>query len=85
MNEYTSAGRSQSELSLISYPPTGSYCCSSAGSGQSSPSLIQTRKIIPLTVMLVGEGYWCKAFDIDFLADKGVVDIENGALSGILK
>jgi uncharacterized protein (TIGR00730 family) len=40
-------------------------------------TLIQTRKIKPLPVVLVGESYWRKAFDIDFLMDEGVIDIED--------
>ena len=40
-------------------------------------TLIQTRKIRPLPVVLVGEDYWRKALDIDFLVDEGVIDIED--------
>ena len=40
-------------------------------------TLIQTRKIKPLPVVLVGENYWRKAFDIDFLMDEGVIDFED--------
>ncbi len=40
-------------------------------------TLIQTRKIKPLPVVLVGESYWRKAFDIDYLVDEGVIDIED--------
>lgn len=40
-------------------------------------TLIQTRKIKPVPVVLVGENYWRKAFDIDFLVDEGVIDIED--------
>ncbi len=40
-------------------------------------TLIQTRKIKPVPVVLVGEEYWRKAFDIDFLLDEGVIDIED--------
>ena len=40
-------------------------------------TLIQTRKIKPLPVVLVGENYWRKAFDIDFLMDEGVIEIED--------
>jgi len=28
-------------------------------------------------VVLVGEQYWRKAFDIDFLLEEGVIDIED--------
>jgi uncharacterized protein (TIGR00730 family) len=40
-------------------------------------TLIQTRKIKPLPVVLVGENYWRKAFDIDFLMDEGVIETED--------
>jgi len=40
-------------------------------------TLVQTRKIKPLPVVLVGERYWRKAFDIDYLVDEGVIDIED--------
>jgi uncharacterized protein (TIGR00730 family) len=40
-------------------------------------TLIQTRKIKPLPVVLVGESYWRKAFDIDYLVEEGVIDIED--------
>ena len=40
-------------------------------------TLIQTRKIKPIPVVLVGEAYWRRAVDIDFLVDEGVVDIED--------
>ena len=40
-------------------------------------TLIQTRKIKPLPVILVGEAFWRKAFDADYLVDEGVIDIED--------
>ncbi|OIQ94208.1 putative lysine decarboxylase [mine drainage metagenome] len=40
-------------------------------------TLIQTRKIMPLPVILVGEKYWRQAFDVDFLVDEGVIDAED--------
>jgi hypothetical protein len=40
-------------------------------------SLIQTRKIKPFPVVLVGERYWRRAFDVDFLVDEGVIDQED--------
>ncbi len=43
-------------------------------------TLIQTRKIAPLPVILVGAEYWQKAFDFDFLVDEGVVDAEDHKL-----
>jgi hypothetical protein len=43
-------------------------------------ALIQTRKITPLPVVLVGERYWRRAFDVDFLVDEGVIDEEDREL-----
>lgn len=40
-------------------------------------TLIQTRKIKPLPVILVGETFWRRAFDVDFLVDEGVIDSED--------
>ena len=43
-------------------------------------TLIQTRKIKPIPVVLVGEAYWRRAVDIDFLAEEGVIDFEDREL-----
>ncbi|HLZ01090.1 MAG TPA: LOG family protein [Bradyrhizobium sp.] len=40
-------------------------------------SLAQTRKIAPVPVILVGESYWRRVFDPDFLVDEGVIDPED--------
>ncbi len=40
-------------------------------------TLVQSRKIKPLPVILVGEKYWQRVFDPDFLVDEGVVDPED--------
>jgi uncharacterized protein (TIGR00730 family) len=40
-------------------------------------TLIQTRKIKPLPVVLVGEQYWRNTFNPDFLVDEGVLDPED--------
>ena len=34
----------------------------------------------PVPVILVGEAYWRRAFDVDFLVDEGVIDIEDREL-----
>lgn len=39
--------------------------------------LVQTRKIEPLPVVLVGEKYWRKLFDPEYLLDEGVIDPED--------
>jgi len=43
-------------------------------------TLIQTRKIKPIPIVLVGETFWRNAFNIDFLVDEGVIDIEDREL-----
>jgi uncharacterized protein (TIGR00730 family) len=35
--------------------------------------LVQTRKIAPMPIVLVGEEFWSRAFDAQFLADEGVI------------
>ncbi|MCB1788299.1 MAG: LOG family protein [Gammaproteobacteria bacterium] len=40
-------------------------------------TLIQTRKIEPLPVVLIGRAFWERAFDVDFLVDEGVIDAED--------
>jgi uncharacterized protein (TIGR00730 family) len=43
-------------------------------------TLIQTRKIKPIPVILVGEAFWRQAFNVDFLVEEGVVDEEDREL-----
>jgi len=43
-------------------------------------TLLQTRKIRPLPVVLVGEAYWRRAFDADFLVAEGVIDPQDRGL-----
>jgi uncharacterized protein (TIGR00730 family) len=43
-------------------------------------TLVQTRKIKPIPVVLVGESYWRRAIDLDFLVDEGVIDQEDREL-----
>ena len=43
-------------------------------------TLIQTRKIKPIPIVLVGERYWRRAIDLDFLVDEGVIDAEDREL-----
>ncbi|WP_423823709.1 LOG family protein [Salinisphaera sp. SPP-AMP-43] len=43
-------------------------------------TLVQTRKIKPLPIVLVGREYWERAIDIDFMIAEGVIDIEDGDL-----
>jgi uncharacterized protein (TIGR00730 family) len=40
-------------------------------------ALIQTRKIAPVPVILVGSAFWTRAFDVGFLVDEGVIDEED--------
>jgi uncharacterized protein (TIGR00730 family) len=43
-------------------------------------NLVQTRKIAPLPVVLVGETYWRRVFDPDVLVDEGMIDLEDREL-----
>ena len=43
-------------------------------------TLIQTRKIKPIPVVLVGESFWRQAVNLDFLVDEGVIDQEDREL-----
>ncbi|MFZ1922644.1 MAG: TIGR00730 family Rossman fold protein [Xanthobacteraceae bacterium] len=43
-------------------------------------TLVQTRKIKPIPVVLVGESYWRGALDIDFMVEEGVIDPEDREL-----
>lgn len=43
-------------------------------------TLVQTRTIKPVPVVLVGERYWRQAFNVDFLVDEGVIDPEDREL-----
>ncbi len=40
-------------------------------------TLIQSRTITPMPVVLVGEEYWRRAFDVDFLVQEGTIDPED--------
>ena len=43
-------------------------------------TLVQTRRISPLPVVLVGEAYWRRLFDADFMVEEGVITPEDRAL-----
>jgi hypothetical protein len=43
-------------------------------------TLVQTRKIKPLPVVLVGREFWSQAVDFEFLVDEGVIDPEDKEL-----
>ncbi|MBD9572971.1 LOG family protein [Ensifer adhaerens] len=43
-------------------------------------TLVQTRKIEPLPIVLVGEEFWRRAIDFDFLINEGLVDPEDSKL-----
>ena len=48
-------------------------------------TLIQTRKIAPLPVVLVGAEFWSRAIDFDFLVEEGVIDPEDIELFGTVE
>ena len=43
-------------------------------------TLVQTRKMKPVPIVLVGEAYWRRAVDFDFLLEEGVIAQEDRAL-----
>jgi uncharacterized protein (TIGR00730 family) len=43
-------------------------------------TLVQTRKMKPVPIVLVGEAYWRRAVDFDFLLEEGVITPEDRAL-----
>ena len=43
-------------------------------------TLVQSRTIEPVPVVLVGEKYWRRVLDIDFLVDEGVIEVEDRGL-----
>jgi len=43
-------------------------------------TLVQSRTIMPVPVVLVGENYWRQVFNVDFLVDEGVIDPEDREL-----
>jgi hypothetical protein len=43
-------------------------------------TLIQTRKVAPLPVVLIGEAYWRRVFDLEFLVQMGSIDPEDADL-----
>jgi predicted Rossmann-fold nucleotide-binding protein len=43
-------------------------------------NLVQTRKIEPIPIVLVGASYWGRLIDLDYLVDEGVVDPEDREL-----
>ena len=43
-------------------------------------TLVQTRKVKPMPIVLVGERYWRRAFDVDFLLAEGAIDPEDKEL-----
>jgi hypothetical protein len=40
-------------------------------------TLVQTRKVKPVPIVLVGEAYWRRVIDFGFLVDEGVIDAED--------
>jgi predicted Rossmann-fold nucleotide-binding protein len=43
-------------------------------------ALVQTRKVRPFPIVLVGERFWRRAFDVDFLVEEGVIEPEDREL-----
>ncbi len=43
-------------------------------------ALVQTRKVRPFPIVLVGEHFWRRAFDVDFLLAEGMIEREDREL-----
>ena len=43
-------------------------------------TLVQTRKIKPMPIVLVGESYWRRAFNVDFLVSQGAITARDRRL-----
>ncbi|HLJ18567.1 MAG TPA: TIGR00730 family Rossman fold protein [Stellaceae bacterium] len=43
-------------------------------------TLVQTRKMVPVPIVMVGEAYWRKVLDLDFLVGEGTIDPEDREL-----
>jgi uncharacterized protein (TIGR00730 family) len=43
-------------------------------------TLVQTRKVKPMPIVLVGEAYWRRAFDVEFLLAEGMIAAEDREL-----
>lgn len=43
-------------------------------------TLVQTRTIEPVPVVLVGEAYWRRVFDVEFLVGEGTIDPEDAGI-----
>ncbi|NEX22961.1 LOG family protein [Thiorhodococcus mannitoliphagus] len=43
-------------------------------------TLMQTRKVPPMPVVLIGEAYWRNVFDVDYLIEVGSIDPEDAEL-----
>ena len=42
--------------------------------------LVQTKRIEPVPIVLVGKEFWKRAFDVQFLVDEGVIDELDASL-----
>jgi uncharacterized protein (TIGR00730 family) len=43
-------------------------------------TLIQTRKVAPMPVVLIGEAYWRSVLDVEFLLECGSIEVEDSEL-----
>lgn len=48
-------------------------------------TLIQTKKIARIPVVLVGQAFWRRAVDFDFLAEEGVISPDDVELFSIVE
>jgi uncharacterized protein (TIGR00730 family) len=48
-------------------------------------TLVQTRKMSPMPIVLVGSEFWSKAINIDFLIEEGMIDAKDRDLIEIVE
>jgi uncharacterized protein (TIGR00730 family) len=48
-------------------------------------TLVQTRTMAPVPIVLVGAGYWARAVDFDFLVSEGTIDPEDRELFTVVE
>jgi predicted Rossmann-fold nucleotide-binding protein len=61
------------------HPARGKSLCRGSPSNPRgrTETLVQTRKIEPLPIILVGRSFWSRAVDFAFLVEEGVIDPED--------
>lgn len=48
-------------------------------------TLVQTRKMSPMPIILVGRDFWSKAMNVDFLVEEGMIDAKDKKLMEVVE